>query len=139
MTGEFLDRLFVPKAFHARLLTVQTEEQLLECSGVEDEFLLSIHDAIFDKPLTEVLEQPEFIADSVEDLFRYKAGDLPGFLLKLSPSQQALVEFNMDGSKPTLVKGGPGSGKSTVALYRAAKTVRQLIQNGVDTPRPPCQ
>ncbi|MFC3613765.1 3'-5' exonuclease [Lutimaribacter marinistellae] len=130
LTDKLLDRLFVPKELQERLLDVQTEEELLDCPGVNDELLLRIHEAIFEKPLREVLDQPEFVAESVEDLFRFKAGDLPGFLLKLSPGQQALVDFNIDGTKPTLVKGGPGSGKSTVALYRAAEIVRRAAEAG---------
>jgi superfamily I DNA/RNA helicase/mRNA-degrading endonuclease RelE of RelBE toxin-antitoxin system len=130
LTDELLDRLFVPKELRDRLLGVRTEDELLECPGVDDDLLLRIHEAVFEKPLREVLDQPEFVADSVEDLFRFKAGDLPGFLLKLSPGQQALVDFNIDGTKPTLVKGGPGSGKSTVALYRAAEIVRRAAQAG---------
>ncbi|MGG7643913.1 3'-5' exonuclease [Rhodovulum sp. YNF3179] len=135
LTSEFLDQLFIPKELHKRLLAVGSEEELLDCPGVEDELLLTIHEALFEKPLSEVLRQPEFIADSVDDLFRYKSGDLPGFLLKLSPGQEALVRFNLESTRPTLVKGGPGSGKSTVALYRAAETARMLAREGVREPR----
>lgn len=135
LTGDLLDRLLVPKGLHARLLEVGTEEELLGCAGIDDELLLRIHEAIFEKPLRDVLNQPEFIADSVEDLFRFKAGDLPGFLLKLSPAQQALVDFNLDGANPTLVRGGPGSGKSTVALYRAAELVKRADRSGKSGPR----
>ncbi|WP_170578461.1 UvrD-helicase domain-containing protein [Ruegeria arenilitoris] len=135
LTSEFLDRLFIPKEAHERLMSVRTEDELLSCIGVPDELLLTIHEAVFEKPLSEVLSQPEFIADSVDDLFRYKAGDLPGFLLKLSPAQEALVDINLESDTPTLVKGGPGSGKSTVALYRVAATVKKLLRNGDLQPR----
>ncbi|WP_282022531.1 UvrD-helicase domain-containing protein [Ruegeria faecimaris] len=135
LTSEFLDRLFIPKEAHEQLMSVRTEDELLSCTGVPDELLLTIHEAVFEKPLNEVLSQPEFIADSVDDLFRYKAGDLPGFLLKLSPAQEALVDFNLESDTPTLVKGGPGSGKSTVALYRVAATFKKLLRNGDLQPR----
>ncbi len=135
LTSEFLDRLFVPKEMHDRLIAVHNEDELLSCPNVPDELLLTIHQAVFEKPLDEVMSEPEFIAGSVDDLFKYKAGDLPGFLLRLSPAQEALVAFNLKGNMPTLVKGGPGSGKSTVALYRAAETVKKLTKEGNMLPR----
>ena len=43
----------------------------------------------------------------------------------MSPEQQRIL--NIDSDVPTLVKGGPGTGKSTLALYR----VERLIKSGV--------
>jgi hypothetical protein len=45
--------------------------------------------------------------------------DLESFLLKLDPEQKAFVG-RFDGAQPQgpwLLKGGPGSGKSTVGIY----------------------
>jgi superfamily I DNA/RNA helicase len=54
---------------------------------------------------------------------RYAEGALATFLLRLDERQAHLTEWALAG--PTLVKGGPGSGKSTVALYR----VRSLVKH----------
>jgi superfamily I DNA/RNA helicase len=54
---------------------------------------------------------------------------LAGFLLHLDPQQEPLTQWALRG--PTLVKGGPGSGKSTVALYRVRAIVaRHLATTG---------
>src|SRR5262249_27765343 len=98
-----------------------------------DEILLRLDEAIFERPMKDVMEQPDLVSYHVDDLFRFKEGDLAGFLLKLSPEQERLVMLNIAGGTPTLVKGGPGSGKSTVALYRAAALARRL-ENGQPAP-----
>src|SRR5258708_39046291 len=87
ITEELLTNLDVPKECHARLLRIQTEEDLLACPGVLDDFLLLIHEYMFERPLVQVLQQPDYLLNDVSDLLRYKEGELLGFLLKLSPEQ----------------------------------------------------
>ncbi len=71
----------------------------------------------------ELAAEPDLMLYDPEDLARYAQGDLAGFLLRLDEQQQPLTRWALRG--PTLVKGGPGSGKSTVALYR----VRAVIEH----------
>jgi superfamily I DNA/RNA helicase/mRNA-degrading endonuclease RelE of RelBE toxin-antitoxin system len=130
ITTDLLRRLHIADAYHERLLRIKDEDQLLACPGVPDDILLRLHEVMFERPLQDVLEQPDLITEEMDDLFRFKKGDLPGFLLKLSPEQEQLVELNLYGNSPTLVKGGPGSGKSIVALYRAAAVLRVLRKGG---------
>jgi superfamily I DNA/RNA helicase/mRNA-degrading endonuclease RelE of RelBE toxin-antitoxin system len=130
ITPELLENLRIPKECHARLLPIQTQDDLLECPGVPDEHLLQINDYMFERPLVQVLQQPDFLLADVNDLLRYKEGELLGFLLKLSPEQERYVTWGMNGSGPTLLKGGPGTGKSTIALYRVRSLVQQLRRQG---------
>ena len=58
-----------------------------------------------------------------DDLLKFKEGKLLGFLLRLSPEQQKLAAWNKSATGPTLLKGGPGTGKSTIALYRVKTRV----------------
>src|SRR5216683_8452600 len=133
ITGELLTNLRVPRECHARLLRVQTEEDLLDCPGVPDDYLLKIDEYMFERPLVQVLQQPDHLLSDVNDLLRYKEGELLGFLLKLSPEQEKYVTWGMNASGPTLLKGGPGTGKSTIALYRVRSLVQQLRKRGHDT------
>ncbi len=135
ITEELLQRLRIPDVLHARLLAVKTEDELLERPGVPDEFLLLLHECMFSSPLEARLDEPELIAESADDLLRYAEGDLPGFLLRLNPEQEKLVSWALDASGPTLVKGGPGTGKSTVALYRVREMLRRLREAGTSQPR----
>lgn len=125
ITPELLANLRIPKECHARLLPIQTQDDLYECPGIPDEYLLQINEFMFERPLVQVLEQPDYMLFDVNDLLRYKEGELLGFLLKLSPEQERYVTWGAKGSGPTLLKGGPGTGKSTIALYR----VRALVQD----------
>lgn len=135
VTSELLQRLQVPPECHTRLLKLENREDLYECPGVPDEILLRLDEYLFERPLVEVQQQPDYLLTDVSDLLRFKEGDLLAFLLKLSPEQEKVVGWGLKGSGPTLVKGGPGTGKSTVALYRVKATIEALLREGVEKPR----
>ncbi|MBI5445712.1 MAG: UvrD-helicase domain-containing protein [Deltaproteobacteria bacterium] len=132
ITPELLNRLRIPEALHARLTRLESREALFECPGVPEEVILKVDEVLFERPLEEVIEQPDYVANDVCDLLRFKEGSLLGFLLKLDPEQKKFVTWALDAKGPTLVKGGPGTGKSTVALYR----VRSLLE-AIGRTRPP--
>jgi len=54
--------------------------------------------------------------DHPDDLLRFREGELLGFLLRLNTEQEKFVTWAVKGKGATLLKGGPGTGKSTVAL-----------------------
>ncbi len=135
VTLEVLQALRVPIAHHKRLLGIATEDALLNCPQVPDDILLRIHEALVEQPIMRALEQPDLIAEDPDDLVRFKEGKLLGFLLKLSVEQEKLVKRGVSAGGPMLVKGGPGTGKSSVALYRVAEMLRALRKEGVETPR----
>jgi len=122
ITVEFLQQLQVPEGYHLSLLACRDEDKLLE-ADVPSDLLNRVMDALFPRPIEEVLQQPDFVLAESEDLIRFREGDLKGFLLKLDPAQEKVADRNTKG--PALVKGGPGTGKSTVALYR----VRAILQH----------
>ncbi len=135
LTVDLLKRLKVPERYHARLLRITNQADLLTCPGVEDEVLLEIDAYMFDKPLEQVMLQPTFVLNDVDDLLRYREGELITFLLKLSPEQEKYTRWPLEASGPALVKGGPGTGKSTVALYRVRSLLEQLRASGKNAPR----
>lgn len=116
---------------------------ILRCQSLEDLLDLDIPDDIkervlhLQKPpsLGAILEQPTMELRDPADLDRYVAGELKRFLLKLDPEQERAAARALRG--PVLVKGGPGTGKSLVALYR----IKNLLENPDQhqlfaTPRP---
>jgi len=129
ITVELLNKLQVRQEYYTRLLRIQDQNALLECPGVDEETLLRIDEYMFDRPLAEVMEQPDLILREVDDLLRYKEGELLTFLLKLSPEQERYARWSPQTIGPTLVKGSPGTGKSTVALYRIRSLLEQLLKN----------
>ena len=119
---KLLDSLGVPEPFHAALVKVATEDDLLDCSVPQD-ILAKVIDAVTGKPIAEVARQPDLLLTEPEDLVRYREGELLGFLLRLEPEQEKLAQWAITAKGATLLKGGPGTGKSTVALYR----VREIL------------
>lgn len=127
---EHLERLGIDRDWWATILACETEEQLLEIQ-VPGRVMERVLDFLFPKSLDEVRKEPDHVLVEPQDLERYTEGSLTAFLLKLDPEQEAVAGHALAG--PALVKGGPGSGKSTVALYR----VRSLIQRHADDKAPP--
>ena len=95
---------------------------------IPSDILARIVDNLFPRALEEVLEQPDLVVKDTADLVRYKNGDLLSFLLKLDEDQMKLTEWALKG--PTMVKGGAGTGKSTVALYRIKKILEHPKATG---------
>ena len=135
ITHDLLKRLRIPEVCHPRLLAIQDREALFDCPGIPDDIILKLDEYLFERPLVDVLQQPDLIAQDVNDLLRFKEGDLLGFLLKLNPEQEKFVTWAAKAKGPTLLKGGPGTGKSTVALYRTREILHQLKAAGVESPK----
>jgi len=100
----------------------RTEEDLLNCDAPE-EYKLYVMEQMWPTPIEHVAQQPNMVLHGLDDLVRYAEGDVVYFLLYLDEEQRRFVNWGLQG--PTLLKGGPGSGKSTVALYR----VQQLLDH----------
>lgn len=135
VTTDLLKTLRVPAQYHSYLLRVSDRDALYACEkSVPAEHLLRLDEYLFERPLPQVLQQPDLVLNDLDDLVRYREGELLTFLLKLSPEQEKYTRWSLAASGPTLVKGGPGTGKSTVALYRVSSLLEQLLKAG-KTPR----
>ncbi len=132
ITNEILAKFSIPEHYATRLLALRTHEDLMDCPGVPEEYLIQLDDYMFERPLVQVLQQPDYVLNDVQDLLRYKEGELLGFLLKLSPEQEKYVQWGLNATGPTLLKGGPGTGKSTIALYRVRALVQEMRKKGND-------
>ena len=67
---------------------------------------------MYPNPLAQVLQQPDFLLDDVDDLLRYKEGELLGFFT--TPCRRSRTDCKLgdqEGYGPTQVKGGPGTGE----------------------------
>ena len=101
------------------LQNCSTEDQLLNC-GVSPELLDRIIYALWPRSIDRAVNEPKRIVESAKGLEEAVNGTRPleSFLLALDESQRPIVErFARRPAGPRVVKGGPGTGKSTVALY----------------------
>ncbi len=134
MDDELLVRLRVPRKHRAVLLACGTLDDLL-VADVPEPVRNRVFDALYSPDYDRVLQQPDYVTGDVSDLLKFKEGELLGFLLKLDPEQEKYVRWALEAKGPTLVKGGPGTGKSTVAMYRARSLVESLRRSGIERPR----
>lgn len=127
ITREWLNQLGIPTSAHPVLRQCRSEEDLLE-AAVPSDVLARVIDAIFPPSLAKVVQQPDLMVPSTEHLVRYKEGDLLGFLLHLDEEQRKLTRWALTG--PTMVTGGAGTGKSTVALHRVKEVLERPGASG---------
>jgi superfamily I DNA/RNA helicase len=102
----------------------QFEEAILDVD-IPNIFKERIIDNLYPRSLEQIEHKPDFVLKEPEDLNKFLAGELTEFFLKLSKKQQKLLDI--ESNVPTLIKGGAGTGKSILAIYR----VEKLIQSGV--------
>jgi superfamily I DNA/RNA helicase/mRNA-degrading endonuclease RelE of RelBE toxin-antitoxin system len=124
ITNDMLERWRIPSQYHPEILTARTEDDLLNLPIPEHD-LSRILDNLFPRSLNAIAAQPEFVLSTPADVERFAEEDLSSFLLRLTPEQERLISQDRRG--PILVRGGPGTGKSTLALYR----VQRLLEQGV--------
>ncbi|MEM7712102.1 MAG: UvrD-helicase domain-containing protein [Cyanobacteria bacterium P01_A01_bin.68] len=134
LTDDLLKRLLVPEDFWLVLKGCRTLDDLINAE-IPDEVRDRVFDCVAQPNFDRVLNQPDFITGSTDDLLKFTEGELLGFLLKLNPEQEKYVSWAINASGPSLLKGGPGTGKSTVALYRTRAILETLQNQGVSEPR----
>lgn len=123
----------VPEEYRCQFTGVKTENELIAVSGsVPDAVMEQVLNGLWPPPIQKIIQEPVRSADSAQDILAAAEGerDLDSFLLRLDAEQQAFVG-RFDSANPTgpwLLKGGPGSGKSTVALYCIASLVNRQAQ-----------
>lgn len=118
LTPSLLTKWRIDPEYHGPLMRCLYVDDLFTIpeNKVPPEVLGRVVDGLYPATVEQLAAQPDQVLFEPEDLTRYVEGTLAGFLLKLDKQQEPLVSWALSG--PTLVKGGPGSGKSTVALYR---------------------
>jgi superfamily I DNA/RNA helicase/mRNA-degrading endonuclease RelE of RelBE toxin-antitoxin system len=134
LTPGLLTRWRIDPQYHEPLMRCLYEEDLLTIpeNKVPSDVLGRVMDALYPANVGQLAAQPDQVLFDPADLARYAEGTLAGFLLNLDKQQEALTSWAMSG--PTLVKGGPGSGKSTVALYRLRGIVEHALADSDDIP-----
>ncbi|ROQ35006.1 AAA domain-containing protein [Streptomyces sp. PanSC19] len=112
LTGEVLLALFDGKAYDEVLDQVTAPVAVAEPVDPDD------FQAAAQRPATVVTTSDEALREALE------GGDFSRWKVFLHPTQAKLVERRYSG--PARVGGGPGTGKTIVALHRVRHLVRQL-------------
>jgi len=120
ISEEQLSQWQIPHQYWDLLLQAHDEDSLLEVKEEEvPPYLLErVIENLYPKSLEKVKDGPFFILP--EDCNVNEIKNLDTLLLKLSERQQEYLDLE-DKDAPILIKGGPGTGKSLLAIYRAKK------------------
>ncbi len=122
LTEDLLNQWSIPSQHHPKLVSVKTATELLNLAGpVPAPIIERVLKGLYPPPIESVVNRAVRVAETTAAIEEAADGrrSLLSFLLHLDPEQKQFVSrFEKGGgSGPWLVKGGPGSGKSTVALY----------------------
>ncbi len=123
-SSSLLQQWQIPEEYWKKILKVKHSDDILDLP-IPDRLISRILDNCFPRNLAEIERSPEYKLTKPEDLERFVAGEIEAFLLKLDPEQEKLIDFS-NNNGAILVKGGAGTGKSTLALYR----VKKLLELG---------
>jgi superfamily I DNA/RNA helicase/mRNA-degrading endonuclease RelE of RelBE toxin-antitoxin system len=112
----------VPVEYHELLRSCRTEGDLLAVEGrVPGKIIERVLSGFWPPTIEVITQEPVRVTESASAVEAAADGQrsLESFLLQLDEEQKAFLERfeRTDASGPWLLKGGPGSGKSTVALY----------------------
>jgi len=125
LTQEKLSDWGIPKEYQDSFMNLKKiEDEILYIENVPHKFINRVLDILFPTEL-DINSQAELVINSESDLDKIISGEITEFLLKLSDKQKQIAELECNSS--ILVKGAPGTGKSTLALYR----VKYLVDKGV--------
>ncbi|MFW6358105.1 MAG: UvrD-helicase domain-containing protein [Chroococcales cyanobacterium] len=129
----FLKQLRIPNQYFSALRKCHTLDDLTTAK-IPDSVRDRVFDALTTPNFDQVLTQPNLVTGSTDDLLQFKQGNVLEFLLKLNPEQEKYVNWALNAKGPTLLKGGPGTGKSTVALYRVKALLDDLLAQDLASP-----
>jgi mRNA-degrading endonuclease RelE of RelBE toxin-antitoxin system len=120
----------IPRSHWSGLTAVRTESELLGLvKEVPNEVLERVLNGFWPKPIEAVTEQPVRTSGESGELMAAAEGyrSLDSFLLHLDTAQRSFMA-RFETAQPTgpwILKGGPGSGKSTIAIY----CIRSLLKH----------
>ncbi|HEV2529016.1 MAG TPA: UvrD-helicase domain-containing protein [Thermomicrobiales bacterium] len=134
ITADLLAALKVPEAEWTKLEGIATLDDLM-LAEIDDRLRDRLFHVTSEPDIDQLLQAPVFELSSSQDLEKLADGDIIELLLRLDETQERLVALAVNAGGPVMVKGGPGSGKTTIAVRRVAKIIESLRADGIEQPR----
>ena len=112
----------IPDQYHPAFEQCRTADDLLSVPAPPDvtEAVLS---RLYPKSVDEISTQARYEVHSPEELEAFLDGRVTDLLLHLDDEQRDVAHWHLD--RPTLIRGGPGTGKTVVALYRTLHLIER--------------
>ena len=135
ITEELLERLRIERTYWPRLLECMTEDALLAVlSTIPERQAQRLLDAVCGQPLDPLLDESTFLLEEGATLAALLASR-GRLLLDLDPRQREVLDQIRSRPGPFIVTGGPGTGKTVVALYAVGALLERLRAEGIREPR----
>lgn len=122
ISENILKQINISEEHWAVLTAIKDEDELMD-APVPVPVLQRLIERLYPRSIDQVLEQPSYILHDIDDLSQYCDKDVIDLLLWLDPEQERLLDVDID--EPILVRGGPGTGKSIMAIYHIKRLVDQ--------------
>lgn len=134
ITEELLKRLKIDRKYWPSLLECATEDGLLALlSTIPERQAQRLLDAVCGQPLDPILDDSTFVLGEGDPLATLLAGR--GRLrLDLDSQQRDVLNQIRSRPGPFIVTGGPGAGKTVVALYAVEALLQRLRAEDVQAP-----
>ncbi|CAA9542475.1 MAG: ATP-dependent DNA helicase UvrD/PcrA [uncultured Thermomicrobiales bacterium] len=132
--AKLLAALRIPEEHHDALLGITTVTDLI-AAAVPQQIADRLFDVTMSPDIDRLIAGPSLEVTNPDDLDRIVDGDIVELLLHLDPDQERLVGLAVNAGGPVMVKGGPGSGKTTIAVRRVERVLAALRAEGVTEPR----
>ena len=134
VTEQLLRAMKVPVDAWPKLVGIITLNGLTN-ADVESSLIDRLFNVIAEPNIDQLLAAPVLELTHTDDLDRIADGDMVALLLRLDPDQERLVRIAVSAGGPVMIKGGPGSGKTTIAVRRVATVLAALREAGTAGPR----
>lgn len=134
ITEELLERLRIERTYWPRLLECTTEDGLLAVlSTLSERQAQRLLDAVCGQPLDPLLDESTFLLEEGATFAALLAGRSRQ-QLDLDPRQRDVLDQIRSRPGPFIVSGGPGTGKTVVALYAVGALLERLRADGIRDP-----
>jgi superfamily I DNA/RNA helicase/mRNA-degrading endonuclease RelE of RelBE toxin-antitoxin system len=132
ISREQLNMWHIQDKYWNSILKCTTEDELLN-TDIPQEIKLRIIDCIFPGPVENAVSQAQYIIENEQDIEKVRDGKLSRLLLNLDKEQLSAIDKNRNW--PIMIKGGPGTGKSILAIYKAAGLIKKQQEEMFEPPR----
>lgn len=122
LTPELLRQWRISSEHHTDLCACKTGDELLELQ-IDPRVIERVLGLLYPSDVAEVQRGAQYLVHDVEELQAYVEGELTELLLRLDEEQLKMTDWRLDG--PAMVRGGAGTGKTVIALYRVLELAKR--------------
>lgn len=128
---KLLFQIRLPSEIHDDVLAVKTLEHLVRLQ-IAEQHRSMLFDIALEPDWRQRVSSRDHVVESAHALDAFVVDEeYLEFALRLDPDQERLVERILNGEGPFVVRGAPGTGKTTMALYGIKKMVNRLARQGL--------